>query len=901
MFYILLGRIFQLQIVEGKKHEEEFSVRILRELPLEGTRGNIYDRYGVPLAENKLAYSITLDASIEVNDKDAMIHDLITIIEDNGDEIIKSFPISLSDNGKFEFNVSASQISKFKRNIFGSNLTEEEKEMTAEDIYNYLRHEKFFDISDKYNKEETLKIMSIRYALYLKRYYKYKPETIAININDSTLAHIKEHQDKFPGAKIVVDPLRYYPNSEYFAHIMGYTRQITSTQLEELEPHGYDAFDIVGQAGIEKEMELYLKATDGNLYVEVDNMGRTMNVIDTVSPKPGKDVFLTLDKELQMASYDALENQIAQVVQSKIISDTQKKDPNDVQYYLADVFTGLFENKVISIDLLSNARQEDVGYDIYKVFANAYKSITDEINFRLVASESNYSKDMELYTDYIIDNLVNNGILLKQILNQDNVYKYTEIYNKYRKNEVGLQEFISDSIKNEYYEESFLNKVNKDESKPSNTEIYNYINNYIMNEVINEEDFKILVYTNLVEKRRISYRNLSFLLIEQGIVNATEEERIKLSRGTLSSLTFIKDKISKLEIKPYELSLDPSSGSVVVVDVNSGEVLSLVSYPSFDNNRLVNDFDYNYFYSLLNDPNNPLFQRATKEKRAPGSTFKMLTAMAGLEEGVITPNTIIYDKGIFTKIFPPARCWSYNLGFIHGDETVADAIRDSCNYFFYEVAYRLGTLQNGNYSNTKAINALDKYISMFGLDSTSGIELPEYNPQNPERDAVRAAIGQDTNNYTPVQIARYIATVANGGTLFDLNVVDKVVNNNGEVYTDKEPSVDAVNNFKPENVKVVHKGMLDVTSVGGTAYSIFNGFPIKVAGKTGTSQQEYNRPDHATFTAFAPYENPEIAVVVVIPYGYTAQNSGKVVKEVISAYYNIYGEVEKITLDNVLD
>ncbi|WP_304941698.1 penicillin-binding transpeptidase domain-containing protein [Vallitalea guaymasensis] len=911
IFWILINRIFELQIVKGQELANEFSIGIKRNIVLEGTRGNIYDRNGIPLAVNELAYSVTLDDSIIVDDRGVMIRDLINVIEENGDSIIVSFPIKLNEEGEFEFVGSNSSIVRFKKEIFGDKrLSKVQESLTAEDMIKYIRSEDFFDMPvEKYSDEEVIKICAIRYALYLTRGSKYKPLKVAVNISEKTLAMINENQDKFPGAKIIVEPRRQYIDSTYFSHIIGYTKTISPGQLEKLKVHGYNARDIVGQAGIEKEMEIYLKGTDGKQTIDVDISGRTRNIINTEEPVPGKDIFLTIDKELQMKTYDALEKQIANVVVEKMY--TKQPAKKGIFILLKDVFASLFNNGIISLEQLESSSEEQNQNNVYSTFNKHYNNIVDDINYDLANNVNQYLSEEDRYLDYIIDNLVSDGILLtrKKVENKDTddgkkeeeTEVEIEVYQKYKNNEISINELLTTSIK----EKSVI--IDKKEGEnPSDIEIYNYIIDYINTKILETNDFKRLVYTTMAENEKFYYRDLCFMLIEQGIVTSNEKEMSDLKRGKISALNFMKSKITNLDIKPSQLALDPSTGSAVVVDVKTGEVLSLVSYPSYDNNKFVNNFDSSYYYKLINDPTKPLVHRATKERRAPGSTFKMVSAMAGLEEGVINKNTVIRDLGVFNKISPSANCWIYTAyGSNHGNETVDEALRDSCNYFFYEVGLRLGKDDEGNYIPIEGINKLMKYVEKFGLDTKSGIELSEYSPKNPTKDPVRAAIGQDNNSYTPVQLARYISTLANGGTNFELNIVDKISNHSGEVYEDRTPNIATQSNFDPENTKIVHSGMLKVTTkqngIRGTAYSIFKDIPIKVAGKTGTSQESKSRPDHATFTAFAPYDDPEIAVVVVIPYGYTAQNSGKVVKEIISSYYDLYGTSETTTMSNKLE
>lgn len=182
-------------------------------------------------------------------------------------------------------------------------------------------------------------------------------------------------------------------------------------------------------------------------------------------------------------------------------------------------------------------------------------------------------------------------------------------------------------------------------------------------------------------------------------------------------------------MSPADTGLDPCTGSVFVTQVGTGEVLASVTYPSYDNNELVNTFNNAYYNDLLQDGNTPLVNRPLKQKKASGSTFKMITALAGLETGTITPSTTIVDKGLFKDAgVPYARCWIYsNTGGTHGPVNVSHALEVSCNYFFYELGYRLGSTANGSDSN-KAITTLNEYMAAFGLNDYTGVELDEYRP-----------------------------------------------------------------------------------------------------------------------------------------------------------------------------
>ena len=261
----------------------------------------------------------------------------------------------------------------------------------------------------------------------------------------------------------------------------------------------------------------------------------------------------------------------------------------------------------------------------------------------------------------------------------------------------------------------------------------------------------------------------------------------------------------------------------------------------------------------------------------------MLTAAAGLEEGVITPESYITTLITFDKVQPPANCWSTQVS--HGTIEITDAIKESCNYFFYEVGYRLGLDSDGYYNSEYGIQRLRKYMALFGLDRTSGIELEELEPTMSDMDPVLSAIGQARNSYTPAQIARYLTTIASKGDLYSLSILDKLTDSKETLIEDYAPEILEHIELKPSTWKSIFSGMYKV--IGNSSFlSIFSDLSVEVAGKSGTAQENALRPDHGLFVCFAPYDDPEITVTVVLPYGYGSYNSGSVAKNMLSYVFH---------------
>ena len=348
---------------------------------------------------------------------------------------------------------------------------------------------------------------------------------------------------------------------------------------------------------------------------------------------------------------------------------------------------------------------------------------------------------------------------------------------------------------------------------------------------------------------------------------------------------------------------DANAGAVVVLDVDSGEVLASASYPTYDINSLIGGISLKDWNALQNNSLHPMLNRVVSGTYSPGSTFKMLVGMAGLMNGKITVDEQYYDPGIYPYGYHP-KCWLYtDRHMTHGWINIEGAIKGSCNCYFYEVGRRIG------------ISEIVKYAKLFGLGQKTGIELSgevagtiagaddksEDGLKSPWYlgDTLSAAIGQSGSSYTPIQLANYIATIANGGKLNKVSLIKSVDN---EVAGTSESLADinkytseytGVNfeekdlNINSEYIDAIKKGMLSVTSeTGGTSYIVFKNSDIQVAGKTGTAQVP-NGNNNGIFVGFAPYDNPKIAVVAVIEHGGEGTYTANVVKPIMEEYFNI--------------
>lgn len=894
--YSLVNRLFTIQIVEGEAYQSEVQEKITKERELKSTRGNIFDRNGTLLAYNEMSYSVTYEDTGELTtneEKNAMIYKMIKIVESNGDVLADDFFIQLDEKGNLVFQSDGSAELRFKRDVYSlssvDNLSEEQKAATASEVFNYMRYgsaeeaTKMYNISEEYSLEDALKIMMIRFNIIMNKYSRYLPITIASDVNDETVAAIRESSEELPGVAILEQTRRVYNDSEYFAHIMGYTGLITQEKLEELKEKGndnYSATDQIGITGVEKEFEEYLHGENGSETVIVNDQTRVLEILKTDEPKAGNDLYLTIDADLQKASYQLLEKRLASILLNAL--------KNNDKLTIYDVYYALINNSVIDITTLNNDDSTELEKQVYKKFQSQQKIVLRNLKNELVITNTTPKKslteDMQEYIDYIYKMLKDDKILLISEIPADDTTLVA-----YQNGTISLSSYLKYAISNNFVD---LTKLNVGNEYYSTEELYEKLLDLIIDTLTVDSSFNKIIYRDLVYSYKLSGKEICLLLFDQSVLEYDEKAINGLDSGTLSAASFIQSKIKNLEITPAQLALEPCSGSIVVTDVKTGEVLALVSYPSYDNNMFANRVDSAYFNKINNDLAYPLINRPLQQKTAPGSTFKMVTAVAALEEGVISPSETILDKYEFTAITPSPKDHTRHS---HGKVDVPNALEVSCNYFFYEAGYRLGTDSSGNYISNLGLKRIKKYAEMFGFGATSGIELPEYSPKISNFDAVRSAIGQGENDFTPVQIARYVTAIANRGTAFNLTIYDKVQDLNNKVIEQNKATI--FNNVEISNTtwNLIQEGMYKV--VNGEDSSIkrlFSGLDIEIAGKTGTAQQIKTKPNHALFVSYAPYEDPEIAVTVVIPNGYTSSNAAELARDVYKYYYKQDGYKEML-------
>lgn len=882
-FGIILARIFTLQVVNGKSYQENFSLKIQMKQPINAARGNIYDKNGKLLAYNELAYSISINDSTTYSSTkeknkavNAELAEILTVLKNNGETLNNDFKIDRKKDGTYSFNVSGSSLNRFRADVFGKGSADDleydketgidEANATAEQIMEYLMGKDNFGISSKYDGDLAYRIVVVRYAMLGNRFARYKEVKIATDVSDKTVAYVNEHMDTLSGISVNEDMIRKYNYSEYFSSIIGYTGPISESEYTALHKKNkdYTQNDTVGKAGMEQYYETYLRGKNGEQKFYIDNVGRISEIISSTDSVAGDDLYLSIDADLQKATYLVLQNEIAAIVYSNIKSG---------EIPINDVYTALIGNSVINTEHFSKAKASDTEKNVLSVFKSRQKTTLGKIKQELTSSPEALNTMSDEVLDeftYIISMLKDDQVLLKNEIDTSD-----SVYQKWKNQKISPKEYLSYCITQHWID---ISQLNVDEKYADSTEVYDALCKYILKNIKTDTEFSKIIYQYMITRGEISPRQLCLILFDQGVLDYDDATVNKLKNGSLSPRDFLMKKIYNIEITPAQLALEPCTGSCVVTDEKTGEIRAMVSYPGYDSNKLANGVDSEYFASLQHDKSSPLLNYATQQKTAPGSTFKLVSATAGLAENVITTSDQIRCTGIYNDISNKPKCWIYPGS--HGLDNVSEAIRDSCNVFFYTVGNRLAQKKTGSYNDANGIDLIQKYAHIYGLDQKTGLEISESKSSVATEYPVMAAIGQSDNNYTTVALSRYVTAVASGKK-YNYQLMNKIVDADGKtVKKYKADYEDISDTLTSSQWDAIHSGMREVVST----MDRFQGFDIPVAGKTGTAQQT-GHANHGLFVGYAPYDDPEITIAVRIANGYSSHNAATAARNVISYYY----------------
>ena len=917
---IIVCRLFNLQIVNGQDYLDNYTLSIRKTKTINGTRGNIYDRDGEILATNRLAYTVQIEDNGSYEDRtqkneliNETINTVIDMIEKNGDSIVDDFGIVVDENDTYQFlYAEGTRRSRFLADVYGYTTIDKLNEAglgdaTPDEVMEFLCANKrksdygFGVDQTKYDKTRVLQIVTVRYGMHLNSYKRYIPTTIASDVSDETVAIIKENMVNLQGISIGEESLREYPDSIYFASILGYTGKISQEEydaLTEEQQKKYTLTDIVGKSGIEQVMDEYLQGTKGEEVVYVNDVGKVIETVSVTEPKAGNDVYLTIDKDLQITAYKLIEEKLDGIILRKLsyILD-YTRDPNgeasDVIIPIGDVYYAFIGNEILDTDEFAEEDATSTEKKVYALYRNRQESaihkIINDLQNAKAPAYKDLTKEKQAYMNYIATELLPTTT---KVLLKDKIDTNDDTYKAWKAEKINLHEYLNYAISQNWVDTTVIQDYIDSAGKYSDSnEVYQGILNYIADYLKTDPAFEKLVYRYMIKDGTLSGNMICILLYDQGVLEYDETGYNRLLSG-YSAYDFMRNKIEKLEITPGMLGVEPSTGSAVMTDTATGNTLVCVSYPGYDNNRLANTMDVAYYNQVYANSSLPFYNKATQELTAPGSTFKPLMAITGLTEGVITSGTLVGCNGPYQNITPSPTCWIYPSG--HGSLNVVGGIANSCNNFFYEVGFRLGLTEKGTYSSSQGLSRIEKYAKMFGLSETSGLEISERTPNISNEDAVRSAIGQGTNIYSTSQLAKYITGVANKGTVYDLTLLGKVVNKNGDVIVNYEPSVyNEVTEVSQDTFNLVHQGMINMVEKDSRFKSLRDA-GMQMAGKTGTAQQSNTHADHVLFVGFAPSENPEIALCVRIANGYSSGYPAEVGRDMVRKYFGLADDSQLI-------
>lgn len=918
MSVVLVRRLFDLQIIQGEDYISKFQARTTKERVLKSTRGNILDRNGDILASNVLSYSLTLEDNgtyTSTREKNLTLngvaYQVLQILHSNGDDITHSFHIVVDKNGEYAFDVvEGFTLNRFRADIYGQalidDLKDEQKTATADQMMEFLTGSEKFSIvlsGDRaytedelishglpltLTKQEMLDIATIRYELNTNSFKKYMQVTIATNVSEKSVAAIMENKTGLQGIDVVEDSIRQYIDDESMAPILGYTGKASSEELTELRKQNPDYSNdaIVGKAGIEQYMELTLQGTDGKETVSVDNLGKVLKIDEDtkVEPVAGDDVQLTIETDWQSAIYQILKQRVAGVLLTKIdaaktFDYTYVTDASQIRIPIYDVYNALISNSVIDITKFSNEDASDIEKNLYAKFQQKQQRVFDTISTKLNGLNPPAYKDedeeTQEYLSYICNDLLRDTL---GIISKDAIDTSDATYKAWTTDEtISLKDYLTYATSQGWID---ISSFSPEGEYLDSEEIYQALTAYIIDYLSTDTGFSKLLYKYMLQEDTISGQEICLVLYEQGVLDKNDDDYENLASGAMGAYDFMINKIYTLEIEPAQLALMPCSASAVVVDVKTGDVVALVSYPGYDNNRLTNDMDTDYYAKLALDQSSPFFNKATQQTTAPGSTLKLLSTIAGMEEGIIDEGTYIECTGTFDYVDPPINCW-YKNG--HGSLDIRTAIEQSCNYFFNMIGFQLGKVGDNEFSEVQSLNKLQEYASLIGLDRKTGIELSEATPKVSDAKAVPSYMGQGNNLFTTSELARYATVMATSGNVFKLTLLDKVMEPKGDVIQEYEPEIEDVVNISSNIWDVIHDGMRRVIQT----HSQFDGLGVEVAGKTGTAELDLRHPNHGLFIGYAPASDPEYAVAIRIANGYSSGNACLIANDIFKYMYNL--------------
>lgn len=895
---ILIGRLFEVQILKGEEYTNDHKKRIEKDIIIHGVRGKIYDRKGELLAYNKMSKALVLEnpfydehmTTEEYYRKlNAIIFKLVDILDKNGEKLMVPFPIELNQDGEFEYSTQDQAVlMSFLKNAFNHKSTDEltprEKSITAEEFVTVFcfgtedpelkKVAPDFQMDRTLDKATLLKGLSIRYNMYLTRFMKFQKNLIAENLKDGTIIDVNENKADLPGVQIEDRMIRVYNDSVAFSNIIGYTGPRTADDIV-----GKETDDLVGKLGLEKNLNDVLRAPNGTQKIYVDSTGNIIEEGEEQRPGVGKDIYLSIDAGLQKYIYNLAEENLTKYYLKCLTPSLHVrksvKETGGLIINAGEVYRAIINNDLLNLRHLYSNDASEAEIRIRKALDNAKKNQLERLKECFQRDQP--LKDFE-DVDYNTVRLFFRVLQDKGYLPVNNLDLGSDTVKQWQASEISPKAYLTWLIGNNLIE---TNLLELGEKYSTTEEIFSALIEKVNRIVDRQSQFVHYLSKGLVQDQAVTGRDLIEALYDQGILK--KDESYEEFKSGVDTYSYMRQLIADRKLTPGMLGLDPFSMSVVVNDPKTGKVLAMVSYPGYDNNR-VSDNDYMTY--LLNTKSSPMLNRPTQMMKAPGSTFKPITAYGALMDHVVTPYDYVVCTGLFTRVHPSPKCWIYPGS--HGAMNTTSALANSCNVYFNEMGYRLGSEHSDTYDSKAGLDRIRKYATMFGLNEKTGIELDEIKPSISDDDAIMSAIGQGSHLYNMADMARYFTTIANNGNIMQLSVIDHVHDENTGTDKVSEPVIQRHVDLDPSAIGTVRRGLEDVVRMSYNRDS-FTSVPVQVAGKTGTAEEDLTKYPHSSFVGYAPAQDPEVVIALVIPNIYSLEtfhtsSAGSILEEYFKKY-----------------
>jgi len=909
---IVLVRLFSLQVIHGESYSNEYQKTTKKEISIAAMRGNIYDRNGNLLAGNKVVKNIIInDFNYYTKSNGAfneMIIRLLDLLEKNGQSIVTTLPIALNSSNEFVFSGTTSKIRQLIRDVYGTETIQEyaengidayefDAETVMSKIMTIYNFTKKWEKGSALSKELQLKICHVRYALATTSYTRYVAVTVAKDVSEEVQAAILESQNDLQGVLVEESYERVYYDAECFSAIMGYVGSITTEEMEELNAQGgdYIAGDMIGKEGVEASYESYLQGKKGKKIIYVNNVGMILYEEIISEPTQGDDVYLSVDRDITIAAYNVTEQQLAGVIVNHLYEGTDY-DPlvayEQANYLLPirDIYFQMINNNILSMAQFAAEDASSIEKKMEEKRIFRKQTVVEILDTYLSKESTTPLSEMDTYwknyINYCYSYMTSNAYLLTKAIDTTD-----EVYKAWKAEEISFPTFLTHAIAMGWVDTSVLGE--EDRYSTVSMCYKSFCKMILASTEEDYSDFDKLVYSELIHTDVISGCEIGIALFEQDILKPDEETYQKLLHGDNAyAYDFFEAKITSMELTPAQIALDPCSAGVVLTNPNTGELLAVVSYPGYDLNQINNA---EYYLSLLSDMSSPLYSRATQSRLAPGSTYKMITTTAALEGGYLQPDSTIVCEGIFPYLDHP-RCWIYRLNNeTHGELDLIHALGQSCNCCFYECGYLFSLNSRGVYSPSTGISVLNTYASMYGFGSLTGIEVSENVSILTNELPVTSAIGQGTNAFTTISLARYVTAIASSGDVYEFKLLKEIVDREGLEVVSYSPVVTNHLDFAQSTWDIIHEGMYTVVHTGGSRNGDFVDLRLHYAAKSGSAQENKRRPEHGLYVSYGPYDDISYAMAVQIPNGYSAGNAALISKAV---YEYLEGDV---TLEEILE